>query len=168
MNYHQVSVAAESFTAALFAWAGFDISVQYGPNQPEYDLVVVRGPQMLKVSVKGSQDGGWGLTQGFKKGRTYHEAADVWVNKHTANTIVSLVQFKDVDITKGELPRVYLATPREIGNRLRESRANFGETILKEKHTWKSGVAQGHTDRIPESWKFSKERIVELLSTQYI
>jgi hypothetical protein len=52
VNYHQVSVAAESFTAALFAWAGFDISVQYGPNQPEYDLVVVRGPQMLKVSEK--------------------------------------------------------------------------------------------------------------------
>ncbi|MGM0860673.1 MAG: hypothetical protein ACQEWH_08125 [Bacillota bacterium] len=163
MNYHQVSVAAESFTAALFAWTGFDISVQYGPNQPEYDLVVLNGSQMLKVSVKGSQAGGWGLTQSYKKGRTYHEAADMWVNKHTAKTIVSLLQFKNVDIVRGELPRVYLATPHEIGLRLKESRRGFGETILKEKHTWKSGIAVGHVDNIPDSWKFSKERINDLL-----
>jgi hypothetical protein len=64
MNYHQVSVAAESFTAALFAWAGFDISVQYGANQPEYDLVVVKGDKMRKVS-------GWrlGVNSRFKKGK---------------------------------------------------------------------------------------------------
>ncbi|MDQ0415667.1 hypothetical protein [Mesobacillus stamsii] len=74
MNSHQVSVAAESYTATLFAWAGFDVSVQYGANQPEYDLVVVCGEKMLKVSVKGSKDGGWGLTQSHKKDKSYSEA----------------------------------------------------------------------------------------------
>jgi hypothetical protein len=63
----------------------------------------------------------------------------MWVNKHTAITIVSLVQFKDVDIVRGELPRVYLATPHEIGLRLKESRGGAGKTILKEKHSWKNG-----------------------------
>jgi hypothetical protein len=60
-----VGVAAEAFAAALFARCGLDISVQYGANQPEYDLVVAQGERMLKVSVKGSKDGGWGLTQNY-------------------------------------------------------------------------------------------------------
>lgn len=52
-----VAVAAEAFAAALFARCGVDVSVQYGANQPEYDLIVSQGERMLKVSVKGSQDG---------------------------------------------------------------------------------------------------------------
>ena len=60
-----VSVAAESITAALFAQCGYDVSVQYGANQPEYDLMVAKGERLLKISVKGSQDGGWGLSQSF-------------------------------------------------------------------------------------------------------
>ncbi|WBX81501.1 hypothetical protein PD280_07320 [Virgibacillus salarius] len=163
MNAHQVSVAAESFTAALFAWSGFDISVQYGANQPEYDLVVVNGSQMLKVSVKGSQDGAWGLSQGYKKGRSYHDAAEMWVEKHTKKTIVCLVQFKGVDIRKGELPRVYIATPEEIGKKLKASRNGHGETILKENHTWTRGVGKGYSENIPEEWRFSKERLNYLL-----
>ncbi|GIO32831.1 hypothetical protein J2TS6_39720 [Paenibacillus albilobatus] len=54
----------------MFAWCDFDVSVQYGANQPEYDIVIVQGDRMLKVSVKGSQDGSWGLTQNYKKGKT--------------------------------------------------------------------------------------------------
>jgi hypothetical protein len=65
-----VGIAAEAFAAGLFARCGYDVSVQYGANQPEYDLIVVKGDLMLKVSVKGSQDGGWGLTQNFKKDST--------------------------------------------------------------------------------------------------
>lgn len=167
MNYHQVSVAAESFTAALFAWSGFDISVQYGANQPEYDLVVVKGEKMLKVSVKGSQDGGWGLTQSYKKGRTYSEAADFWVSRHTPKTIVSLVQFMDVGLEDGERPRIYLATPYEIGEFLKESRGGNGETVVREYHLWKSGVAKGNTDVIPSEWRFSKERINYLINSEY-
>lgn len=163
MNSHQVSVAAESLTATFFAWAGFDISVQYGANQPEYDLVVVCNEKMLKVSVKGSQDGGWGLTQSYKKGRSYSEAADFWVKKHKGKTIVSLVQFKDVDLEKGQLPRVYLATPEEIGQRLKESRGGLGDTVIKEKHTRRTGPAKDIEDKIPEEWKFSAKRIKQLI-----
>lgn len=57
MNQWQVATAAEAFAAAQFARLGWDVSVQYGANQPEYDLVAVNGDLMLKVSVKGSQDG---------------------------------------------------------------------------------------------------------------
>jgi hypothetical protein len=163
VNSHQVSVAAESITATLFAWAGYDVSVQYGANQPEYDLVVVQGAKMLKVSVKGSQDGGWGLTQNLKKGRTYSEAAEKWMAKHSARTILSLVQFKDIDIEKGELPRVYIATPSEICNLLSNARGGHGDTVVKENYTWITGVAKGITDKIPNEWIFSKQRISELM-----
>ncbi len=71
-----VGVAAEAFAAAVFARYGYDVSVQYGANQPEYDLIAVSGDKILKISVKGSQDGGWGLTQNYKKGCDYHEAVD--------------------------------------------------------------------------------------------
>ena len=36
-----VGVAAEAYAAALFARCGYDVSVQYGANQPEYDLIAV-------------------------------------------------------------------------------------------------------------------------------
>ena len=68
MTSWHVGVAAEAYAAALFARFGYDVSVQYGANQPEYDLIAVSGDKMLKISVKGSQDGGWGLTQNYKKG----------------------------------------------------------------------------------------------------
>ena len=76
MNSWHVGVAAEAMVAAQFARYGYDVSVQYGADQPEYDLIASRGDEILKVSVKGSKDGSWGLTQKFKKGRTYHEAID--------------------------------------------------------------------------------------------
>ncbi len=55
-------------TAAQFALCGFDVSVQYGANQPEYDLMSSQKEiELLKVSVKDSQDGSWGLTQSHMK-----------------------------------------------------------------------------------------------------
>jgi hypothetical protein len=54
-----VATAAEAFAAAQFARFGYDVSVQYGANQPEYDLIIAEGRRMLKISVKGSADGGW-------------------------------------------------------------------------------------------------------------
>jgi len=59
-----VGVTAEALTAYLFAQYGYDVSVQYGTNQPEYDLIVASGERLFNVSVKGSQDGGWCLCQG--------------------------------------------------------------------------------------------------------
>ena len=156
-----VGIAAEAYTAGLFARCGYDVSVQYGANQPEYDLIVVKGDLMLKISVKGSQDGGWGLTQSYKKDSTYHEAADKWLASHHRGTIFCLVQFENVSVD--ELPRVYLATPSEIAQRLKDSAGGRGETILYEHHEWSDRAAgAGTVDEVPEYWKFSADRIKEL------
>lgn len=94
-SFH-VGVAAEATAAALFARCGLDVSVQYGANQPEYDLMVSRGAHLLKVSVKGSKDGGWGLTQSrMEPGKAdYHGAIDRWLIRHKARTVLCFVQFQ--------------------------------------------------------------------------
>lgn len=159
-----VGVAAEAYAAALFARYGYDVSVQYGANQPEYDLIAVSGDKILKISVKGSQDGSWGLTQSYKKNCDYHEAIAQWLNAHHKKTIFCLVQFKDT--TPNEMPRMYLASPKEIAERMNASAGGRGETILYENHTWGPRAAgAGTKDCIPDSWLFSSERLKEMFDT---
>jgi len=163
-THWHVSVAAESVTAALFAQCGYDVSVQYGANQPEYDLMVAKGERLLKISVKGSQDGCWGLGQSYmKKGsREYHGAIQCLVDRHKPRTVLCLVQFQGAKLT--ELPRLYLATPAEVGDRLRASRKGKGGTILWERHEWgKRAHGAGTVEEIPSLWKFSRGRIESLL-----
>lgn len=163
MNQWHVATAAEAIAAAQFARCGWDVSVQYGANQPEYDLVVVKKTLILKVSVKGSQDGGWGLTQSYMKERNYHRAADLWLAKHASDTVMCFVQFKGVAIA--QLPNVYLARPIEVAERLKAAAGGRGDTILNENHTWTSRAhAAGTVDRIPEYWQFSNERAESLAS----
>ena len=161
-----VATAAEAIAAAQFARLGFDVSVQYGANQPEYDLMIDNGRQTLKVSVKGSQDGGWGLSQSQLsklRNANYHGAADAWLARHKPRTIVCLVQFQGVPIE--DMPRVYVATPTEIATRLREAAAGRGDTILWENHTRGPRAASaGHVDRLPDAWRLSVVRINELLA----
>jgi Holliday junction resolvase-like predicted endonuclease len=158
----QVATAAEAFAAAQFARCGWDISVQYGANQPEYDLVAVDGERILKVSVKGSKDGGWGLTQSYLQNADYHGAIDKWLSKHTNKTVLCLVQFKNTSIDK--LPRMYLATPKELAEHLKKSAAGRGETILYEKHVWGPRAhGAGTTDEVPNEWQFTEKRIEEIL-----
>lgn len=45
-------------------------------------MIAVSGDKMLKISVKGSQDDGWGLTQNYKKGCDYQEAIQKWLSNH--------------------------------------------------------------------------------------
>lgn len=153
-----IGIAAEAFAAAQFARYGINVSVQYGANQPEYDLIASKGDTLLKISVKGSQDGGWGLTQGYKKDCSYHDAINGWLAAHGKNTIFCLVQFKGV--SDNELPRMYLATPSEIAKVMKSSRKGMGDTVLHEYHAW-SGRAQaaGTIDKIPEKWNMTKERV---------
>ena len=161
MNSWHVGVAAEAIAAAQFARYTYDVSVQYGANQPEYDLIAVSGDKMLKISVKGSQDGSWGLTQSFKKGHTYHEAVQEWLSRHHKKTIFCLVQFKNVD--DSQLPRMYLASPEEIAEVLCKEAAGRGDTILYEHHEWgPTAKAYGTVDKLPESWRFTKERAEEI------
>src|ERR1039457_1183020 len=162
MEPFHVSVSAEAFAAALFAQAGFDVSVQYGANQPEYDLLVTRDNHFLKVSVKGSQDRGWGLAQSHKeKEKTYHEAIDSWKKAHKSKlTIYCLVQFADVEL--GQMPRVYLATLSEMAEHMKTQHNGDGYCSLRENHTYKTGTAKGYNERIPARWTFSRNRIEEL------
>ncbi len=166
-----VGVAAEAVAASLFARCGLDVSVQYGANQPEYDLLIVRGDNILKVSVKGSKDGGWGLTQSFlpkqegaKTAPDYHAAIDSWLAKHGQKTIFCLVQFKDVEIN--ELPRVYVASPLEIAEVLHGTAKGRGDTILYERKEWTvRAQAAGTVDTIPSEWLFSEARVEQFLQT---
>jgi Holliday junction resolvase-like predicted endonuclease len=161
---YSVGVAAEAFAAAQFARIGFDVSVQYGANQPEYDLIVARGDELLKVSVKGSQDGGWGLTQSYltEKAADYHSAIDRWLARHGQRTVFCLVQLCDVPLD--EMPRMYLASPGEIAQRLRETRTGRGDSILYERHSWGPRAhAAGTKEEIPQAWLFSHERIEKML-----
>jgi len=140
--------------------------VQYGANQPEYDLIVGREEQLIKVSVKGSQDGSWGLTQSFLKEANYHGAIETWLSRHKPKTVLCFVQFQNVELDA--LPRVYLATPLEVSQRLRETVAGRGDTILYESHTFgPRAKAAGIAERIPESWRFGSARVEELLSHDF-
>jgi Holliday junction resolvase-like predicted endonuclease len=165
-----VATAAEALAAAQFARCGYDISVQYGANQPEYDLVAARGDKMMKISVKGSQDGAWGLTQSFLKQANelssrkadYHGAVDLWLAKHSKKTVFCLVQFQKVSLD--QLPLMYLATPTEIARELKKVAAGRGDTMLYVEHTWAARAhAKGTTDRIPASWAFTEARIAALM-----
>jgi hypothetical protein len=157
----QVATAAEAFTAGQFARYGWNVSVQYGANQPEYDLIVDDGNRSFKVSVKGSKDGSWGLTQSLLKNADYHAAVDEWLKKHSRKTIFCFVQFKETD--HNSMPRMYLATPEEVATRLKESAGGRGDTILYEYHKWgPKARSAGTIDELPSSWRFSKERIEEI------
>jgi Holliday junction resolvase-like predicted endonuclease len=155
-SYH-VGIAAESFAAGLLAHAGYEVLVQYGANQPLYDLVAVKGNRMLKISVKGSKDGGWVLTAGLKSGRTYHEAAEEWLSRHGGDLVFVFVQFSGVKA--GEMPRVYVARANEVAAHLKSKKGGIGDTRFSEYQEWKSGVAKGVEDRIPDDWGFSGRRI---------
>jgi hypothetical protein len=158
-----VGVAAEAIAAALFARCGLDVSVQYGANQPEYDLIIASGEQMLKVSVKGSKDGSWGLTQSYLKEADYQGAIKAWLSRHRPKTIFCFVQFKGV--AEEQMPRVYLATPLEVAERLKSTAKGRGDTILYENHSWGARAhAAGMHESIPNSWRFSRQRL-ELLLT---
>jgi Holliday junction resolvase-like predicted endonuclease len=162
-----VATAAEAIAAAQFARFGFDVPVQYGANQPEYDLMVASSNQILKISVKGSADGGWGLSQtqlSKLKNANYHGAAEAWLARHKPRTAICLVQFKDVP--DDGLPRVYLAWPREIAERLKAASGGRGDTILFESKT-RGPKAQGAgtLEELPPRWLMSRKRVEELLST---
>jgi hypothetical protein len=118
---------------------------------------------MLKVSVKGSQDGGWGLTQSYLKEANYHGAIDAWLKRHGSQTVFCFVQFDGVDFL--EMPRLYLARPHDVAKRLRATAKGRGDSILYEEHSWgPRAIGAGSVERIPAEWRFTIARIEELLA----
>jgi hypothetical protein len=161
-NSWHVATAAEAIAAAQFARCGWDVSVQYGANQPEYDLLVAdKSDRTLKISVKGSKDGGWGLTQSYLSNANYHGAVDTWLARHSAKAVMCFVQFKGVGLH--ELPRVYLALPTEVAAWLKAAAGGRGDTILYERHVWTARAqAAGTADEMPASWRFTEQRLSEI------
>lgn len=163
MTSWHVGVSAEAFVAAQFARFGYYVFVQYGANQPGYDLMVEAKDKSLRVSVKGSQDGSWGLTQGYKKGCDYHQAIQAWQEANDKKKIIfCLVQFQGIN--DNEMPRMYLATPAEIAQKMNASAGGRGDTILYEKHTRGPRAAgSGTIDSVPTEWAFTEQRIQDML-----
>lgn len=157
MTTRQTEIAAESFAACLLARTGYDVLVQYGPNQPQYDLIAIKGNRTLFISVKGSQDGGWPLAVSDVKGRSYHEAIDEWrANQKKEGLIFVFVQFKGVPLLG--CPRVYVATPDEIAAQMKGQCNGRGHGRLSEDNK-RYHPKSRYEDRLPFAWEFSQERI---------
>jgi hypothetical protein len=164
-----VATAAEAFAAAHFARFGYDVSVQYGANQPEYDLIIAEGTRMLKISVMGSADGGWNLAQSAQSDLSTanrancHDAADLWLAGHKTGTAICLVQLKDV--ADDALPRAYLAWPLEIAAKLKAASGGRGDTILWENYTRGPNAAgAGTVEHLLDEWKMTRERVEGLMN----
>jgi Holliday junction resolvase-like predicted endonuclease len=158
MTKHQVDVAAESLAASLLSQAGYEVFVQYGANQPGFDLVAIREKRTLRVSVKGTQVKGWCFSGGDKeKGITYAEAADKWLTRQNIELVFVFVQFYRIKI--GEMPDVYVARPHEVSAHVKRGKGGAGDSTLRWNHTWTRGIAKGITDTPQDKWKFTQARI---------
>ena len=168
-----ITVGAQGIAAAQFARCGFDVLIQAGHDKPWYDLVVTKGGNLLKIAVKGSEDGRWCLAQPYQRAGINnsskfsegHRAIDLWLDIHGSRTVYCLVQFEDVALN--QLPRIYLATPTEIAQRMRASAERLGDPVLYEQYEWISPET-GYTamEALPSSWLFSDDRIHDLVFPQ--
>jgi len=158
MTSRQCEIAAESYTACLLAQSGYDVLVQYGANQPHYDLMAVKREQRkLPISVKGSQDGGWMLAVGHKKpGVTYLAAIDQWLALQRHDVVYALVGFLNVPL--GQAPRVYVARPPEIAAQLKSQCLGRGYCSLQEDSPTYYPRSK-NKDKVPVEWVYSTERI---------
>jgi hypothetical protein len=160
MTPRQCEIAAESYAACLLAQAGYDVLVQYGANQPDYDLVAIKNKRMLPISVKGSQDGGWMLAVRYKeKDVTYHESIDRWLAAQRDDVVFFFVQFADVQV--GGVPRAYVARPSAIAEQLKSQRNGEGYGSLQEDRR-RHRPGSTFTERLPDIWQFSIQRIDEI------
>lgn len=167
-----ISVGAEGIAAAQFARCGFDVLVQAGRDKSWYDLVVSRAGSLLKISVKASDNGQWWLTNGFSRRAQdlapnridTGSAVNMWLSSYGSRTVCCLVQFENVALD--EMPRIYLACPQEIAQRMRETAERAGQCALFEHYGWADADGAERIETLPESWRFSEERIQQLLDQQ--
>lgn len=156
MTPRQCEIAAESYAASILARSGYDVLVQYGANQPNYDLVAVKDKRMLKVSVKGSQDGGWMLAVRYvKPGVNYHAAIDLWLSNQPNDVVFLFVQFRGVSI--GEAPRVYISKPAEIAAHMKTQCDGRGHGSLQEDYK-RDAPGSKYNHKVPNSWQFTSNR----------
>ena len=157
MTPRQSEIAAEAYAASVLARAGYQVSVQYGANQPDYDLVAEKNGRILLVSVKGNQDGGWPLAVSHKKpGVDYHGAIDSWKAKQRKDIVFIFVQF--LGILLNSAPRVYVARRDEIAIHMKSQCNGNGHGALWEDYP-RDHPKSKYAHRIPLGWDFSQLRI---------
>jgi hypothetical protein len=157
MTPRQCEIAAESYTACLLAQGGYDVLVQYGANQPHYDLVAVKEKRMLPISVKGSQDGGWMLAVRYvQNGVNYHQAIDKWLTVQRDDVIYVFVQFLNIEFNQA--PRVFVARPAEIAMYMKSQCFGRGNGSLQEDYR-RDHPRSKYDHKIPNEWIFTRERI---------
>ncbi len=167
-----ISIGAEGIAAAQFARCGFDVLVQSGRDKPWYDFAVTRAGNLIKVSVKASDDGRWNLPQSFArrgpepgaKNIDCRSAIDFWMDSQGSKTICCMVQFEGVAIN--QLPRIYLAFPNEIAAEMRIASERTGHCALHELYEWTTSDGKLEVGSLPSTWRFSPERIQELIERQ--
>lgn len=165
-----ISVGAEGIAAAQFARCGFDVLIQACRDKSWYDLVVTRTGTLLKITVKASDDGEWRLTSGYTRNDQpngpkpfdFRNAIDRWLAGHGSRTVCCLVQFHGVDID--ELPRIYLALPGEVAQTMRETAVRTGRCMIRETYEWSLADGSKRVEALPPSWRFSQQRVEELLA----
>ncbi len=159
-KYH-IKIAAEAFAAGLLAHAAYDVLVQYGADQPEYDLVIGKHGRLARVSVKGTQLAGWTLASRYVQDADYHRAADMWLQAQRSDTLFFFVSFHGISL--GTCPDCFIAIPSEVAAHLKTQCGGRGHGALSLRHTAARGSGAGTTDAIPEAWRFSLERIDRLV-----
>lgn len=167
----QIALSASGIAAAQFARCGLDVTVLSGPNKPSHDLVVTNAGCLFKVCVLGSADGRWDPTRSYRKrppvlgDKTshYYHAIDLWLDMHDSKTVCCLVQFLGVDFD--QLPRIYLASPHEVAQKLRQAAERTGEAYLGEARARLQDADEaGAGETLPGEWLLSLERVEDVLS----
>ena len=166
LSSRQLSAAAENIAAAQFSIHGFDVLEQGRQARHFYDLGVANSGGMLKVTVHGSLRGFWNLVDPYKTATSFspaelHRVIDRWLDRQGARVTFCLVQFELPDLKM--MPRLYLATAAEIAARLHESVDTLGDTALYEEYEIQDGTGRNSVERLPARWRFSQERIAELM-----
>jgi hypothetical protein len=165
LPYWNLSAAAQGIVAAEFALHGFDVLDQAGRARYWHDLSVASTGGMMKIVVRGSLDGLWELVDPFlvetrkSQKSDYHRAIDLWLERFR-HTTCCLVQFDPSNLIG--MPRIYLASAAEVAEMLHENVETSGEIALRA-GAGSSGEATGE-ESLPRKWRFSQERIKELMS----
>lgn len=157
MESRQCEIAAESYAASLLSRSGYDVFVQYGARQQDYDLVALKGKRSIRISVKGSQEGGWMLAVRYlSPGVDYLAAIKQWEDAQPKDVIYMFVGFRGLTLL--EAPRVYIARPREIAAQMKSQSLGQGKAVLREDTPTFFPRAK-YKDKIPLTWHYSTERI---------
>lgn len=160
MTPRQCEIAAESYAASLLARCGYDIFVQYGANQPYYDLIATKGNRTRHISVKGGQNGAWPLAvKHVAKNIGYHAAIDSWLLAQRDDVLFLCIQFIGVSLESA--PRAYVANPKEVAMHMKTQRDGQGYAVLHENFA-RDHPQSRYNHLIPTEWAFTAERLEKI------